>query len=128
MTDAQTVEATRHTEDMLLGSILLAACYQEGGISTDLKDCMKLVKPEHFSHSEHGRYYKAMQDCDQPDIVGTILQLSKDGLLKSADNKFLIRLMNDTPTEFDLMHYAKVVVELWEQRTGKSRRRKGITA
>ena len=129
MTDTQTVEVTRHAESMLLCSILLAACYLEGGIpSSDLKDCLKLVKPEHFSHPEHGRYYKAMQDCDQPDIVGTILQLSKDGLLKPADNRFLIKLTNDTSTEFDLMHFAIVIVELWEKRTGKSRRRGGITA
>ena len=127
MTDTQTVEATRHAEDMLLGSIMLAACFQEGRIEQpDLKECLKLVKPEHFSHPEHGRYYKAMQDCEQPDIVGTILQLAKTGLQKPADNRFLIKLTNDTPTEFDLMHYAKVVVELWEQRTGKSRRRRGI--
>ena len=118
----QTLEATRHAESMLLGSIMLAACFGD----SDLKDCLKLVKPEHFSHSAHSRYYKAMQDCDQPDVVGTILQLSKDGLLKPPDNKFLIRLMNDTPTEFDLIHYAKAVVELWEERTGKSRRHRGI--
>ena len=127
MTDAQTVGATRHAENMFLGSIMLAVCFQEGRIEQlDLKECLKLVKPEHFSNPTDQRIYRAMQRCEQPDIIGVLQQLAKDDQLQSYDNGYLRTLMDSTPTEFDLMHYAKVVVELWEQRTGKSRRRRGI--
>lgn len=122
-----TVEVTRHAEEMLLGSIMLAACFEDGGIEVrGLKECLQLVKPVHFSHSEHARYYKAMQDCNQPDVIGVLNQLSKSQI-NTGDGAFLIALCQRTPTEFDLMHYANLVVELWEQRTGKSRKRKGIS-
>ena len=123
------LELFRITEGMLLGSIMLAACYLEGGIDQpDLKECMKLVKPEHFHYEDNARYYRAIQKCDQPDIIGVIYQLHGEGNLKQHDNGILRAMCDSTPTEFDLMHYANLVVELWEKRTGKSRRRKGITA
>jgi len=124
------LEITRISEEMLLGSIMLASCYLEGGIHDEYRqsliECWRTVKPEHFYHPDHARYYKAMQKYEQPDIIGVLLQLARDNELKQQDKANLLRFLNVMPSAIDLTHYARIVVELWEQRTGKTIRRRGI--
>ena len=120
---------TRYAEDGLLGSIMLAACFIEGGISDHaeaLKECKALIKPEYFTHSHYQRYCLAILRCEQPDIIGIMDQLVKDRIWEEHDRAVLFRLHQDTVSPFDLMHYARLVVELWQKRTGESNRRQGF--
>lgn len=119
----------REAEEGLLGTIMLAACFVEGGIleyADDLTECRKLVKPQYFFSEPHARYYTAMQRCEQPDLVGILVQLAENKELQTGDREYLTRIHQQAPSPFDILHYARVVINLWEQRTGKSQKRRGI--
>ncbi|MBU1172982.1 MAG: hypothetical protein KKD44_25760 [Proteobacteria bacterium] len=126
---SRTLLITHYAEEFLLGSIMLASCYVEGGIQQYedvLSSCFNLVKPSHFLNADNARIYKAMQMCKQPDILGVLIELEKNGQFQDNDRAYLRFMLDNVTTEFDLMHYAREVIGLWEGRTGKTNRRRGI--
>ena len=129
MPGPQTLAITRFAEEGLLGSLMLAACFLRGGIpehEEDMTKALNMVKAEYFTQPDHARYFRAMQECEQSDLIGVLVQLSDTQQLRMNDRTTLMAICQDTPTCFDLMHYAREVVRLWEQRTGKTARRRGI--
>ena len=115
-------------EERLIGCILLSACYVDGGVleyQDDIDECTKLVKEHHFISEYHRIIYKAILKCDQPDILGVYKQLLIDNARNMNMLQFLDYLHNQTPSPFDLMHYAREVVFQWECRTGKTNTLKG---
>ena len=99
-------------EESLLGSILIEATATH---SLAIHQVSSLVNHTDFSDARdyfsnrRSRIFKAMTQCEHPDIVCVAQWLVDTKQLKDGDLPYLSHLISECPTSFDYLWYGKAV-------------------
>ncbi len=98
-------------EESLLGAILIEATATH---SLVIRQVQNLVNHTDFSDARErdnrrSRIFKAMTQCDHPEVVSVAQKLEDMKLLRAGDCAYLSHLITECPTSLDYLYYAKAV-------------------
>jgi replicative DNA helicase len=99
-------------EESLLGAILIEATATH---SLAIRQVANLVNHTDFSDASdyfsnrRSRIFKAMTQCEHPEVVSVAQRLVDSKQLKSGDLSYLSHLIAECPTSLDYLWYAKAV-------------------